>query len=52
MIQTYVYVTKPCQVIMLRCVEDCDERIGKEAAVVQFEFPSRRVGRQCVTFTC
>jgi len=36
---TYVYVMKPCQVIMLRSVENCDERMGKEAAVVQFEFP-------------
>lgn len=43
MILTYVCVMS-CQVIMLRSVENCDERMGKEAAVVQFEFPSRFLG--------
>lgn len=34
---------------MLRSVEYCDELLGKEAAVVHFEFLSRLFRRQCVT---
>lgn len=48
-----VYITMLFQVSMLRSVEYCDERMGKEAPVVHFEFPSRLFfgGRHCVTFT-
>ena len=51
MLALYVHVTMHCQVTMLRSVEYCDERMGKEAAMVHFEFASRIFGKQCVTFT-